>query len=288
MIEIIANAKVNFFLEITGKLPNGYHTVDTVMQSVSLADRVRVDLIPQAAGIIITSDCPSIPCDERNIAYKTAKAYLDATEADFGVRIEIEKNIPSEAGLGGGSADGAAVVYAINHLCGAPLETDELCRIVASRGADIPFCIYGGTARLGSIGTDLIESYSSPELNLVIVKPPVGISTPGAYRILDGLHNNFTDHQPLVPDIHSMLSCGHGFYNRFEETLGELCPESKALINELSSLSHAVLLSGSGTAAFAVADNAMHADRLVNYIKENHPAYFATRAKTVTQGCIKV
>ncbi len=288
MIEIIANAKVNLFLEITGKLENGYHTVDTVMQSVSLSDSVSLELLPASSGIVISCNTVGIPCDERNIAHKTARAFLDASGIDCGVSINIEKRIPSEAGMGGGSADGAAVLVGLNHLCGDPLGFEELSAIAASKGADIPFCIKGGTQRLGGIGTDPCETFETPELHLVIAKPMRGISTPAAYGFLDGLYNDFADHEPISPsDLLNALSFGKALplYNRFEEVLDALCPESKALTEELRDSSHGALLSGSGTAVFAIADSAAHAKKLADIISSNHSKCFVTVAQTRQFGC---
>ncbi len=285
MIDIIANAKVNLFLEITGKISNGYHTVDTIMQSVSLFDELKIELLPKTDGIKIICDEFGIPCDERNIAYKTAKTFLDITEADCGVSISIKKQIPSEAGMGGGSADGAAVLYGLNELCGNPLSSNQLIELAASKGADIPFCIYGGTARLVGIGTELFQTYDTPDLNLVIAKPMKGISTPAAYSMLDRIHGNFENHISFKPDPSDLIA---HMYNRFEETLDELCPESMTLINELRQRAGHALLSGSGTAVFAVAESSAHADALVKYINENYPNCFVTKASTASRGCIIV
>ncbi len=293
MLEITAYAKVNLFLEITGKLPSGYHTVDTVMQSVSISDSIAMGLIPKKNGVMLHVDDNNIPADERNIAYKVAKKYLEESGADCGVEMFLKKRIPSEAGMGGGSADGAAVLVGMNELCGRLLDVSKLCGIASGIGADVPFCINGGTQRLGGIGTEHIESFRSPELFLVVAKPNTGVSTPTAYRYLDGLYKNFENHSPVSSnELVEALRNGSDsvindlMFNRFEEASRGLCPESNELISFMADRSLGALLSGSGAAVFAIADSESQALELENCIKNKYSDYFVTSAKTVPSGCI--
>ena len=147
--ECNAYAKINLSLDITGRREDGYHTVDMVMQSVSLCDRVRVTL-NDTGEVILKCSKPHIPCDGRNTAYKAAQYYFDATGVPFGADIYIEKHIPDQAGMGGGSADAAAVLKLLNHLCAEageePLNTAELLYLGLRIGADVPFCILNGTS----------------------------------------------------------------------------------------------------------------------------------------------
>ena len=143
VIEINAYAKVNLSLDIVGRREDGYHTVDMVMQSVSLCDRVRVTL-NDSGQIRLTCSKPHIPEDGRNTAFKAAQLFLDVTGLPFGAEIHIEKHIPDEAGLGGGSADAAAVLRAMNRLCAEvlgrePLNTAELLYLGMRIGADVPY-----------------------------------------------------------------------------------------------------------------------------------------------------
>lgn len=292
MLKISANAKVNLFLEITGKLQNGYHTVDTVMQSVSLSDTIELELITKQEGIRITCDDSVIPVDEHNIAYKTARSFLDHTGVECGVAININKRIPAEAGMGGGSADGAAVLVALNKLCGDLLDHDALELLAAQYGADIPFCINGGTKRLTGIGTETAGIYNSPELPLVIVKPDVGISTPSAYSCLDGKFNNFVDHCARSPiDLINAID-GRSkvfpelLFNRFEQILPDLCPISKKIIEFLTVNSHGSLLCGSGTAVFAIADSNAHALVLTEKVKKEFSSCSVWTATTSSCGCL--
>ena len=288
MLDVLANAKINLFLEITGRRNDGYHTVDTVMQEVTISDRITVDLLPKSKGIIIESDISSIPTDERNIAYKAAKYFLDKINADCGVEINIIKRIPSEAGLGGGSADGAAVLSALNNLCGNPLDMNCLHEIAANMGADVPFFLYGGTAQMKGTGTEFVTSLSAPELNLVVAKPTVGVSTPLAYRYLDSIYENFSSHTSL--DSKSLIyalktgdirEISNRMFNRFEMAADALCPQTQKLRMFMKEHSHGALLSGSGAAVFAVADSNSHALDLKRLVQDEFPGYYVSEAKTV-------
>ena len=288
MLEIIANAKVNLFLEITGRRADGYHTVDTVMQEVAVSDTISLQLLPKNEGIRIKSNIDSIPTDARNIAYKAAKRFIDRAQVDCGFEIYLTKNIPHEAGMGGGSADGAAALKAMNELCGNPLDREGLHEIAATMGADVPFFIYGGTALMSGIGTEFVSSLATPELDLVIVKPTVGISTPAAYGYLDNLYDNFRDHIPQKSE--SLIDALKGadsaciskcLFNRFEEAADELCPQVKALRTFMRDNSYASLLSGSGSAVFAVAESPAHANRIRDLILRQFPDYYVCVSKTI-------
>ncbi|MBQ7542487.1 MAG: 4-(cytidine 5'-diphospho)-2-C-methyl-D-erythritol kinase [Clostridia bacterium] len=177
-----ANAKINLLLDVTGKLPNGYHSLNMIMQSVDLADVVTVERGERA---LFCSD-PAIPTDARNIAWKAVEAFAAATGIDCAdTRITIEKHIPSAAGLAGGSADGAAVLTALDRLHGTALSADRLCRIGASFGADVPFCLTGGTRLALNIG-DVLAPLPPPEsFTFVLAKPACSVSTKEAYDAFD-------------------------------------------------------------------------------------------------------
>lgn len=185
-----ANAKINLLLDVTGVKDNGYHTLFTVMQSIGLGDTVTVE---KTDGDEITVSCTvtGVPTDRRNIVYKCADEffkYSNITE-NRGVHIHIDKVTPFCAGMGGGSADGAAVLVALNKMFKTDFSEKVLCRIGVKVGADIPFCIIGGTALAldtGSVVAPLpdIEGYTA-----VIVKPEDGVSTKEAYGAVDSLEN---------------------------------------------------------------------------------------------------
>ena len=153
-VTLNAYAKINLYLDITGRRTDGYHTIETVMHSISLCDTVEITKITGETEIICSDS--SIPCDKSNIAYKCAAAFFEHTGiSGSNVRISIIKRIPSQAGMGGGSADGAAVLKGLNKLYCTGLSLQELCDIGVKTGADIPFCIVGGCGYCTGIGEEI-------------------------------------------------------------------------------------------------------------------------------------
>ena len=148
-IVLEARAKLNLSLDIVGRREDGYHLLEMVMQSISLSDRITIQ---KADTLSLSCDKAGIPLDERNIAIKAAKAFFSALGTSFGAKIHMEKRIPSEAGMGGGSADGAAVLYGLNLLYDAGFSLLALQQIGLLVGADVPFCLQGGTAFVSGIG----------------------------------------------------------------------------------------------------------------------------------------
>ena len=138
-----APAKINLGLDITGTRADGYHLLETVFQAVSIADTVTVALT-ESPEITLTCDVPAVPCSPKNIAWKAAQRYREAVGLQSGVQIQIFKQIPMEAGMGGGSTDGAAVLLALQELTGNALPQEKLLEIAVSLGADVPFFLYGG------------------------------------------------------------------------------------------------------------------------------------------------
>lgn len=250
-LTVKAYAKINLFLDITGRLPNGYHTLNTVMQQIDLYDTVRVSRTD--GGITVTCDVPSVPCNEKNIAYRAAAAFFAKTDIRGGADIDIEKNIPLEAGLGGSSTDGAAVLTALNRLCGEPLDFEQLCVLGASLGADVPFCLMGGTAVCGGIGEKLRPIPCKKDYFIVIAKPDFSCNTAQAYRKFD-----LSPIPPLEGFSRFAALLGNGckawsgaVYNVFER----LCRDKRieAVTDELKRKNAlCAALSGSGSAVFGI------------------------------------
>ena len=179
-----AFAKINLTLDVLGTLENGYHEVLMVMQTVSLYDIVTVSKAEQ--GIELSVNLPYLPKDSGNIAYKAAENFFEYTKIkNCGVKIDISKRIPVGAGLAGGSSNAAATLKAMNRLFNAKLSTRELCTIGASLGADVPYCILGGTRLASGIGDRLSPLTKMPECYIVLVKPAFSISTPSVYKKFD-------------------------------------------------------------------------------------------------------
>ena len=257
-----AYAKINLFLDITGRLDNRYHTLNTVMQQVELCDRVTVR-VRDGKGISVYCDADGIPCDERNIAFRAAEAFLSKTGEAAEISIDIEKRIPVMAGLGGSSADGAAVLAALNRLHGGVLSGSELEKIGASLGADVPFCLRGGAAACTGIG-DVMRSVKGLDDNcfIVIVKPDFACDTGEGYRLYD--------RQPVrekgdFDGFLRVLECGTAeigrrLYNVFE---GLYCDDRIERLKNLLVEAGApgACLTGSGSAVFGVFDDREKAER---------------------------
>lgn len=263
---IKAYAKINLFLDITGRLPNGYHTLNTVMRQIGLYDLVTVS-VSEGSGISLTCNDPLIPCDGRNIAGKAAQAFLRETTISAAVSVKIEKKIPLEAGLGGSSTDGAAVLTALNRLFGEPLSAGRLIELGASLGADVPFCLAGGTAVCGGFGEKVTPIEMPDDFAIGIVKPDFSCSTAAAYRTYD--------EAPLptreeFPSFVRSLSFGAGvwsggIYNVFEKLYKD--KRINALTESLKrngALSAA--LSGSGSAVFGIFENSAMAEMALGKI----------------------
>ncbi len=252
-VTIKTNAKINLYLNVTGKRNDGYHLLESVMQSISLYDIVNIKK-NETNAIRIICNQPNIPCDNSNIAYKAAEAFFRSTYINkIGVDISIKKNIPSQAGLGGGSADGAAVLAGLNLLCETHLNLNQLCTIGSKIGADVPFCLVGGTAHCTGIG-DIIKPLNNlPECYIVIGKGDKGISTACAYKEIDSRN--------------LMNKSGIDVYNIFNNSnLSESCSvcsnifEEVAGINDVSTIKQIMTsynaltahMSGSGSAVYGI------------------------------------
>ncbi len=185
MITEKAYAKLNLCLSVGGRLPNGYHTVKSLMQTVSLYD--SVSLAP-AKEISLSCVGQELSCGEDNLAHRAAVAFFEYSGISGGVSIGLEKRIPRGAGLGGGSADGAAVLRGLNKLYGTRYGTEELCNIGSALGADVPFCVMGGSAVATHVGT-VLKPATHNVLNFVLLFGKESLSTPEMYRALDSGEN---------------------------------------------------------------------------------------------------
>jgi 4-diphosphocytidyl-2-C-methyl-D-erythritol kinase len=182
-------AKVNLTLEVLGIRPDGYHAIESVMQSISLYDEITLRLTPRP-GISLTCSVPGIPTDIRNLAFRAASLYMDSIKAECGLEIHLNKNIPSEAGLGGGSSDAAGVLRGLNNLMEGCIGEDELLRLASEAGSDVPFFIVGGTAHSSGRGEIIDPLPDIAQFGLVIIKPPFGVKTPWAYRRFDEIQKD--------------------------------------------------------------------------------------------------
>lgn len=184
-VKVKAYAKINLLLDIVSTRKDGYHDLFMIMQSVGVYDTVTVTKT-KGKDITISCNIDDIPLDERNIAHKAAKAFFIANKIkNTGIHIDIVKRIPHAAGLAGGSADGAGVIVALNKLYNTQLSDDELCKIGVKVGADVPFCIVGGTLLAQGIGDVLSKVKPLRKCYILLAKPEFGVNTGSAYRQFD-------------------------------------------------------------------------------------------------------
>ncbi len=206
-----AYAKVNLGLDVLRRRPDGYHELRMIMQTVSLFDEVEIRRTEGAAGgeaggpegaVSLVTDAPGIPTDMHNLACRAAALVRERCGLPGGVRIFLRKRIPSEAGLAGGSADAAAVLRGMNRLFSLGLSAEELSEMGLSLGADVPYCVRGGTALAEGIGERLTRLPDLPQCRIRIRKPPFGLSTPGIFRALDREEVRPEDH----PDMDRVIA----------------------------------------------------------------------------------
>ncbi len=266
MTQVIVNApaKINLTLNMEGRREDGYHLLSSVFQTISLSDTVTLTKTTEH-GITLTLSDPLLPCDERNTAYKAARVFFEKNGITPQVAIHVDKIIPQQAGLGGGSADAAGVLVGLNVLFDAGLSQEELCVLGEKVGADVPFCIVGGTAMVTGIG-EIIEPITAlPPCPLVVVKPPVGVSTAAAYAAVDSVKTVPADQQAMVNAITrgDLKAVGAQLSNAFEQALD--LPLVDQVLDAMRAASPlGCMMSGSGSAVYALCENDDSVHRVVD------------------------
>ena len=251
-LNLLACAKLNLYLDITGRRDDGYHLLETVMQSISLADVVTVVVCP-GDGITLTCSREDIPTDSRNTAYRAAELFMQSAEKRGCILIDIEKHIPSGAGMGGGSADAAAVLRGLNMEFGNPLSEQKLLDIAVQVGADVPFCLVGGTKLCRGIGEQMSDFPAAKGI-FVVVKPDFSFSTAEAYRKYDSSpvapHGGTEKLRAAMPKDYAAE-----MYNVFRKLYADERIES--ICRRFTELgARGAMLTGSGSAVFGVFDDA--------------------------------
>lgn len=253
-LQLKAYAKINLGLDVVKRLPNGYHQVKMIMQTVGIYDELTFEKREQ--GISITTDSGELPTDENNLIYKAAKLMVERFGLSGGVKIHLCKHIPIAAGMAGGSTDAAATLLGINALYQMGIPKEELQRESVAIGADVPFCVLGGTALSEGIGEILTPIEGIPELNLLIAKPDLNVSTKYVYEHLDA--EGVKKH----PDIDGMTEAirqGNlqGILDRMENVLEGVTIPAHPVIAEIKGkmLEYGALqsmMSGSGPTVFGI------------------------------------
>lgn len=265
-----AKAKINLYLDVTGKRADGYHLLETVMHTVSLCDTVTLTKTDRN-GIEISCSDPLIPCNEKNIAYKCAAAFFDKTGiSSGGVSIDIIKRIPSQAGMGGGSADGAAVLTGLDLLFETGLSEGELISIGARIGADIPFCIKGGCGYCTGIG-EIIEPLPAICGYVLIGKGQAGISTAEAFGKIDSLGSGIgiPGIKKIFGNVLSLTDIASYCRNIFDDVTSlEEVTDIKRIMKENGAVCSA--MTGSGSAVFGLFESENVAVKAQEVLKQKN------------------
>lgn len=276
-----AYAKLNLTLDVLGKRDDGYHDLKSVMQTVSVRDDVEIDIGTGRAWALHCS-VDGIPTDETNLAWKAARLYLDTIHQDpDGLEIRINKRIPTQAGMGGGSADAAAVLRALNRHYGNPLSIAALAELGSLVGSDVPFCTICGTAMVEGRGEKLRKLPDLPDCFFVICKPEFSSSTPELYRKLDEReipgrpNHNAMESALLAGDIGRVCE---NIYNVFDPVVTQDHLELnyiKSIFNSYGAAAYQ--LTGSGSAVFGIVESFEYAAVICNMLRENYPMVFIAK-----------
>ena len=277
-ITIAAPAKINLSLDITGKLENGYHALDTIMQTISIEDKIT--LAKTGRQISVLCDHPQVPQGNGNICHKAAEAFFEKTALEGGVIITIDKNIPVAAGLAGGSSDAAAVIKGLNLLYGTGLTQREMCEIGLKCGADVPYCIVAGTCRAKGIGEKLTKLPSFAGVYIVLVVPDFFVSTAWAYKNYD---LNKTDEKPRTEELISYIrgrdikNTAERMANVLESVTAKKHPEIQEIKNDIKkSGACGSVMSGSGPSVFGLFENEEKARIAFSVIREKYNRSYLT------------
>jgi len=252
MVQIKAYGKINLTLEVLGLRLDGYHEIRSIMQNIELHDILSFNLAENGT-LSLNGNCKSLKYDESNLIYRAAKALQEYSGTLKGVKIYIDKKIPLEAGLAGGSADAAATLIGLNKLWKLELTIKELIDIGTLIGSDIPFCLIGKTALVEGRGEIVRQIISPPKESLLIVKPNFGASTKLIYNKYDEIicqeNLNFTE--LMIDKITNQGEYKNYLYNDLQSVTTKIYPEVQEILDIMKKESEFVLMSGSGPTCFA-------------------------------------
>jgi 4-diphosphocytidyl-2-C-methyl-D-erythritol kinase len=267
MIRLLACAKINFYLEITGRRPDGYHTLSTLFQTISLGDELTFSA---AQDLSLTCSDPNLPVDSTNLVMKAALRLREALQETRGARIHLDKKVPMGAGLGGGSADAAATLQGLQKLWHRSLGASKLQSLAVSLGADVPFFLKGGLCSATGIGEKLKALKPLPKTWLVLVWPGFGISTKEAYaRVVIPAKAGIQKTRDWAPA--SAGETSKVLFNRFEEFVFPDHPELPQLKEDLLAAgATGALMSGSGSAVFGLAKSRAHGAQILATLQKKY------------------
>lgn len=272
--------KLNLMLNISGFREDGYHTLETIMQTVSIHDIIDIKLTAKGE-ISLNCNLPYVPSDERNIAWKAAKIFCELSNYSGGMDIDIRKTIPVGGGMAGGSSNAATVLNMLNRMFGDPLGKHELEKAALSLGADVPFCLRRGTYLARGIGEMLEKAPDMPACSIVVCKPKISVSSRNAYKMYDEYEGKeYFDYLKMLKalkeaDIHMVAdSLGNSFESPISAAYPEIAFLKKRLLN-MGALGAA--MTGSGSVVFGIFEDD----------KKAHKAKTALRMSRYTSYCVQ-
>lgn len=268
---IKAFAKINLAIDVKKKNENGYHDIDMVTLPITLHDILEMEQLISRHGIFITSDDPSLICDEGNLAFKALKAMEDNFSFSKGYRIQIYKRIPMNAGLGGGSADAAGIIRAICKLYNMDAHDPKIIKVARSIGSDVPFCLLNKPARVLGTGENIIPLDSKLDYHVIIIKPHKGLSTKDVYEKYDTIPEEEKEH----PDISALIEAikigdeqkmFENMKNGLYKPASLLCPVISGILNDFKKMGFPLYsMTGSGNACFALSKDLEQIEKAKNY-----------------------
>lgn len=288
MMIVKAPAKINLYLEIINKRSDGYHNIESVMHTISLFDILELNEI-QENKVELICENSNLSNDKNNLVYKAATEFKKQYNINKGIKIKLIKNIPTGAGLGGGSSDAAATLVALNKIWDVNDTIKNLEILGAKLGADVPFFMTGGTAKVSGIGNIVEKINSKLNFDFILVKPDFGISTPYAYskikfpltniRKINKITNSILDETLNFETAKDL------FFNRFEEFIFDEYQEIKKIKDTLEQLGCVSLMSGSGATVFGLVQDKSEIAGIVNELKKyNWNVWIASSFKVCNNG----
>lgn len=270
-LELNAYAKVNLGLDVLRRREDGYHELRMIMQTVDLYDTLTLEKTEEP-GISMTCNVEGLPCDERNLVYKSAKLMFDTFELPGGIRMHLEKRIPMSAGMAGGSTDAAAVFNGINELYELGASKERLCELGVKIGADVPYCIVGGTALSEGIGEVLTQLPNVPDCIVLIAKPDFDVSTKYVY---ENLHANSLTYHPDIDAQVAAIRAGDlaGVIKVMDNVLETVTEKKYTEITTIKKVMEEhgamrAMMSGSGPTVFGLYEDADKAKEAAEAIRE--------------------
>lgn len=271
-ISLKANAKINLALDVIDKRDDGYHNLNMIMQTLKLHDNILIKKSNRVKLKLITN-LGWLPVDERNLVHKAVSLIQKNYNVTSGVVVEIKKNIPISAGLGGGSADCAAALIGMRRLFNLLIPNNELLQIAKTLGADVPYCLMQGTVLAQGIGDKLTKLEPHPPVYVLLAKPNISVSTAGVFKSLD---LQSIDKSPNINNIIKNIQLGNikGIANNFCNVLESVTEVNYPIIKEIKKIMYnhgamGALMSGSGPTVFAYFEHKKDAIATIKYLKQN-------------------